>query len=43
MVLFRHISRRERWERSRPARLRALALVSACVAALVLLTTHIAD
>jgi hypothetical protein len=37
MILFRHISRRERWERSAPARARLLVLVAACVAALLLL------
>ncbi len=36
MVLFRHISRRERWEYTRPRRLRTLALMT-CVAALILL------
>ena len=36
MVLFRHISRRERWEHTRPRRLRTLALMT-CVAALIFL------
>ncbi|MCD6040671.1 MAG: hypothetical protein K0R40_274 [Burkholderiales bacterium] len=36
MVLFRHISRRERWDHTRPRRLRALALMT-CVVALIVL------
>jgi hypothetical protein len=37
MVLFRHISRRERWACSAPARARLLALIAVCVAVLILL------
>ena len=35
MVLFRHVSLRERWELGRPKRVRALALATACAAAVV--------
>jgi hypothetical protein len=37
MVLFRHVSLRERWERRRPAVARVLAMVCICLAAAVLL------
>jgi hypothetical protein len=37
MVLFRHVSVRERWEASRPARARALALAAVCVLAVAVL------
>jgi hypothetical protein len=37
MVLFRHVSRRERWRRSLPAIARALALVCIGLAAALVL------